>query len=221
MAGSRKEGTRKPSGVYVFHVEDADLSPFRPTVESIVRMAFTAGLEPVAARGETMEVIKTDRAARSRFLRGCHRGYDKAQARVGSEVVGLQEKIFNVEDELTRLRQAKDPGHIRIHNRIIVLRNRQLALRRIIDALLLLITNSDTWILRRLLLEDRIHDIDPKVLGRTLEVASRRNADSRLRFSLVGDLSTVVQIGDLVEISFESDERRWKVIELAGRYEEP
>jgi hypothetical protein len=52
-------------------------------------MAFTAGLQALASIGRTIEAIKDDPSARSRFLRGCHRGYDRAQQRVGSLVIGL------------------------------------------------------------------------------------------------------------------------------------
>ena len=49
---------------------------------------------------------------------------------------------------------------------------------------------------------DEIRPIDPKVLARTLGVASSRNQQSGYNFAVVSDLSTVVQIGDLFEISF-------------------
>ena len=190
-------------------------------LQSIVKMAFTAGLQALKSRGQTLEAIKTDRVARDRFLRGCHRGYDKAQQRVGSEVLTLQNQIEDSQAELARFRELKDPRHEKINNRIALLRNRQLALRRIIDAILCVITNFDTWILRRLLQEDRVYDIDKAVLQKTLAVAARRNGENRLRFSLVGDLSTIVQMGDLVEISFDSSDRRWKIIELKeGRINE-
>lgn len=212
---------RRTWGVHVFAVDTQDLPPFKPTLLSIVKMAFTAGLQALSSRGQTLEAIRKDRIARDRFLRGCHRGYDKAQQRIGAEVLALQQHIEAAERELARLRQLKDPNRVKTYDRITVLRNRQLALRRIIDAVLHVITNFDTWILRRLLLEDRPHDIDKKVLQKTLDVAERRNGANRLRFSLVADLSTIVQIGDLVEISFDSGGRRWKVIELKeGRINE-
>jgi len=177
-------------------------------------MAFTAGLQTLAQRGQTLEAIKTDRVALDRFMRDCHRGYDKAQQRIGSEILTLQQQAEDTQAELTRARQLKDSNRARIDNRLTALRNRQLALRRIIDALLCVITNFDTWILRRLLYEDRVYEIDKAVLPKMLGTAARRNSENRLRFSLVGDRSTIVQIVDLVEISFDSSDRRWKVIEL-------
>lgn len=219
-----KQGTYKsqsPSGVMDFAVDAPELPPFKPVLQSILRMAFTAGLQVLESRGQTMEAIKSDQAARSRFIRGCHRGYDKAQQRIGSEVIALQHQIENAEAEAKELRQRKDPGGKLVRNRIVVLRNRQLALRRIVDSLLHVITHPDTWILRRLIVEDRVYGIDSNVVKRALSIAEERNRDSRLRFSLVSDLSTIVHIGDLVERSFVPGDRKWKIIELKeGRMNE-
>jgi hypothetical protein len=58
-----------------------------------------------------------------------------------------------------------------------------------------------------------IHRIDPSVLDRTVQIAVDRNRDDRMKFNLVSDLSTVVQIGDLIEIDLRSG-GEWKAIEL-------
>jgi hypothetical protein len=214
MPPDHTRSKRRTFGVYAFSVDAPDLPPFKPMLQSVVKMAFTAGLQALASRGQRMEAIKTDKKALSVFLRGCHRGYDKAQQRIGSEVLTLQEQIDTGEADLSSLRQIKDPGRNAVYRRIVILRNRQLALRRVLDSILHVITNFDTWILRRLLLEDRVYPIDKEVLKRALEVATQRNSENRLRFALVSDLSTIVQIGDLVEISFADGVRSWSVIEL-------
>jgi len=55
--------------------------------------------------------------------------------------------------------------------------------------------------------------IDPEVLKHTVEVATERNREDRMRFSIVADLTTPVQIGDLVEIDRSKEPRSWRVIE--------
>jgi hypothetical protein len=168
-----------------------------------------------------MEAIETDLAARSRFLRGCHRGHDRAQQRIGSLVIELQRQVAASEAELMPLRHEKNTRRADVEARLIVLCNRQLALRRLAVALLCVITRLESWILRRLVLDRRIRGIEPTVLRKTLDVATRRNSDSRLRFSLVSDLTTVVQIGDLVEISFDPADPKWRLVELKqGRINE-
>jgi hypothetical protein len=68
----------------------------------------------------------------------------------------------------------------------------------------------------------QIRHIDPVVLERTIQVAVDRNRENRLKFNLVSDLTTVVQIGDLVEVDATArKDRKWTVIELKeGRVNE-
>src|SRR5882672_9213025 len=99
-ANQKGDRARRSTGVHIFSVDAPGLPPFKPTLQSIVKMAFTAGLQALASRGQKMEAIKTDRTALSVFLRGCHRGYDKAQQRIGLEVIGLQDQIEAAEAEL-------------------------------------------------------------------------------------------------------------------------
>ncbi len=218
VAARSRGRSKKKAGsgfrLYVFRLDHPSLEPFGPTILSIVRMAFTGGLQVLASDGRSLESIKVDVGARSRFLRGCHRGFDKAQQRIGSLVIELHQKIETLAADLVRANREKEPSRTEMRARLIVLRNRQLALRRAADALLFNVIGFETWILRRLTLDHRIPAIDPVVLRRTLDVATRRNTDSRLRFSLVSDLTTVVQIGDLVEVSFDPVDPRWRLVEL-------
>jgi len=117
--------------------------------------------------------------------------------------------------ELAQLRRDRDAARqTDVQTRLVVLRNRQLALRRVADALLCAITGMEDWILRRLVLDGRIRNIDPAVLKKALAEACRRNSDSRLQFSLVSDLTTVVQIGNLVEVAIRPGSRECRLVEL-------
>jgi hypothetical protein len=193
------------------------MEPFAPVLRGVVRTAFTGGLQALAGIGRTIEAIKTDGSARSRFLRGCHYGYDKAQQRIAWLVVDLQHRIDVSKAELAQLRRDRDAARqTDVQTRLVVLSNRQLALRRVADALLCAITGMEDWILRRLVLDWRIRSIDPAVLKTTLAEATRRNSESRLQFSLVSDLTTVVQIGDLVEVAIRPGSRECRLVELKG-----
>lgn len=204
-----------PLRLPVFKVDHPALEPFDSELRSIVRMAFTGGLQALASLGRPIDAIKVDERARSKFLRGCHRGYDKAQQRIGALVIELHNRIDAAQVGITELRrQREDARRKDVELQVIALGNRQLALRRIADAMLVAIVHSETWIIRRLSLDRRIRPIDPIVLRKTLAVASGRNSDDRSGFSLVSDLTTSVQIGDLIEISFGGPSAAWKVVEL-------
>ena len=89
-----------------FKLDHPCLDPFGASLRSIVRTTFTGGLQALATLGVTMEAIKTDARARSRFLRGCHRGYDKAQQHIGSSVLELHRKIAGLEMEVPNFVRA-------------------------------------------------------------------------------------------------------------------
>lgn len=65
------------------------------------------------------------------------------------------------------------------------------------------------------MIEDRIRPIQPDILQRTLRIASERNKKDRRKFNVVCDLTTVAQIGDLIEMDLQTaKDRKWSVIEL-------
>jgi hypothetical protein len=178
-------------------------------------MAHTTGLQALQTAGLTLEDIKNDRAAHRRFLRGCHYGYDLAQRRVADEVVRLERDAREAEKNLKSLRQAHNPEYKNLIGCVRVLRQRQLILRRLIDSILFTMLVPNEWVLRHFRLDNQIRPIDPEVLRKTIIAATERNREERLRFSIVSDLTTAVQIGDLVEIDRSTlTGRSWRVVEL-------
>jgi len=187
------------------------IPPFSPLLESVLSTAFTTGLDRLRSDGFKMEDIKTNERARRRFMHACHYGYDKAQKRIANEVLALQDQIGFAKRELKRLRVARDPAAKSVPLLLRVLKNRQLVLRRIVDGILYTIVGRETWVLRQLILDNRIRDLQPDVLRQTMAVASKLNAEDRAKFYLIADLTTVVQIGDLIEENLRSpDARKWR-----------
>ena len=68
-------------------------------------------------------------------------------------------------------------------------------------------------------LDNMLHRIDPDVVQRTLAEAGRLNRESRYRFNLVCDLTTIIQVGDLIQIDKAPGRHKtWQIIELkSGR----
>jgi hypothetical protein len=99
---------------------------------------------------------------------------------------------------------------------------REITLRRLVDSILFAMVYAQNWLFRRFTIDLTIHDVDPVVLQRTIRLAAERNRDNRMAFNLVSDLSTVVQIGDLIEIDLTAERaRKWRVVELKeGRMNE-
>jgi hypothetical protein len=91
-----------------------------------------------------------------------------------------------------------------------------IVLRRLVDTILYHQIKMQNWVVRRVMLEYRIREIDPTTVQRTVEIASELNREERLNFHLVSDLTTVVHVGDLVKVSFTSAPPSWSLIELKG-----
>jgi hypothetical protein len=195
-------------------VEHPGLEPFEQSLRQLVEIAFNGGIKALESKGFRIEDIRSNTTAMSVFIRGCHYGYDKVQVKVGNSVIALEKQIREKNHQLKELRRFRKEGVSEVIETIRVLKDRQLALRRIIDTLIYTMLGEDEWVIRRLG-DDEIRSIDPQVLERTLRVASARNGQSRYNFAVVADLSTAVHIGDLFEISFRAGEKRaWKILEL-------
>lgn len=195
-------------------VEHPGLESFEKPLRQLVEMAFNSGIKVLESKGFGYEDIRRSTTAMSVFIRGCHYGYDRVQSRIGTAVIALEKQIREKDQQLREFRRLRKEGVREIIGTIRVLRDRQLALRRIVDTMVYTMLGEDEWVIRRLG-DDKIRSIDPQVLDRTLKVASVRNEQSRYNFSVVSDLSTAVHIGDLFEISFRAGERRaWKILEL-------
>ena len=170
----------------------------------------------MSSAGYKLAEIRHNPQAMKRFIRGCHYGYDKAQHRTAKLILDLDEKCRSVEEELKQKRRERDrDAALAVIGQLNVIKNRQLVLRRVLDTILYTMIKGQSWILKRFLVQEEIRPIDPKVIARAVEIASERNKVSRYRFNLVADLTTIAQIGDLIEVDFSMNtEERWRVIEL-------
>lgn len=193
---------------------------FEPLLLKVWTAAFTHGLESLRSMGfaadshdAVRQALISDQARR-RFVRSVHTGYDQAQRMIGSHTVEWERQIRDLEQKATA-----GSAYAGLDAKINVLRNRQLVLRRVMDAILFSITGYELQILKRMTLHNRIHRIDPDIVERTLVEAGRLNRESRYRFNLVCDLTTIIQVGDLIQIDKAPSSRTaWRIIELkSGR----
>ncbi len=130
-------------------------------------------------------------------------------------VIGYQERIVALKSELKTARRDRNQEKIaEASNLIEGLTNRQLVLRRLADTIFYHLIRHENWVARHICVEHRIRDIDARTLKRTVEQASDLNREDRRIFHLVSDLTTVVQIGDLVRNDMTSTSPGWNLIEL-------
>lgn len=194
---------------------------FEKTVRDLHRHVFHDGIDALKKEGiirldsELLTTIKTSSSAFRRFIRGCHYGFDLAQKGIGRAVCEREIRIRQLTSQLKSARRTRDKSvESNILAQINVLKRQQVLLRRLADAILAHLVIEEPWMLRRMQTADEIQRIDPTVLERTIQIASDLNREDRSAFHLASDVTTAVQIGDLIRLSFDEGPKKWEVIEL-------
>jgi hypothetical protein len=154
--------------------------------ERIHHFALDAGVDRVP-------LIRESASERRRFFRDVHRAYEMAQRTIAEQLRAnaTNEKISTGE---------------RLH--------RQLALRKLADAMAYTMAQGQTHIIRRLAINRQLSDLPFEKLPEYLKAAEALNEDSRQTFALVADLTTFVQMGDLLRIDVRAAPSRLTVVEL-------
>jgi hypothetical protein len=191
------------------------LPEFEPILNRFFELAMRYGFAEMEKRRYRFEEFNNDPTVRKVFIRACHYGYDLAQRQIADLVISMEEEIGRLSGTLKEQRRQKVPAARATLGLIQITRNRQIVLRRLIDSILFAMVKEENWLFRRFTVDMSIHNIDPAVLARTVRTAVELNRDNRLKFNLVSDLSTVVQIGDLVEIDATAKGTgKWRIVEL-------
>ena len=128
---------------------------------------------------------------RKRFLASCHRGYERAQSRVADEILQLREEA-----------ETPDAAF------------QEAALRKILDQIVYVALGTHDHLFRRLSFLREPPRVEPSVIRKTLEHASKLNRESRQTFALAADLTTSVHVADLFRVDFRGGEKRIELIEL-------
>ena len=201
-------------------LQHPDLNDFETILNTLFPLVFEGGIAALQTVGiirkpdELMEAIETKSTFR-RFIRGCHYGWDEAQHRMSELVISYRQQAQKLGKALKEDRRARNRAEIEKKATVIaILDLRQLVLRRLADTILYHQIKFQDWILRRVMLEYRIREIDPVVLADAVSIATDLNRDERLDFHLVADLTTVMHVGDLIKVTFTSSPPSWSLIEL-------
>lgn len=169
-------------------------SEFAKGVIQVLDTALASGIRAVPLRsGDATPESFMDVEHRRRFLAACHRGYDKAQDTVFETCVALREKSALALDEVEF---------------------RELVLRRVVDSVAIGMLRLKDHVMARLCSEFSIHPLDLSVLRAARPAVKRQNAESRLTFALLADLTTFVHVCDVLRVDFRPGEPTLSMIEL-------
>jgi hypothetical protein len=188
---------------------------FEQFLQEVCDIAFTTGAKIMQAAGTPMQEVVKNRATACGFLQACNSGYAAAQSIIGYAVVKLEGRIRELERLAAEKRRDRRPGVPFINGRIAVFKRRQQILRRVVDGILYAKLGHQPWAIKRLLIADELTRIDPTTLRRMLSLAQDLNKEDRLSLFIISDLTTCVQVGDLVQFQdVPLGVGRWNLVEV-------
>ena len=170
------------------------MTDFIENYRKILDAAFSWGVNNVPIKvKEGIPTFESEEQKR-KFISACHRGYEKAQSSIVKMIIE-NTKNSNISYEL------------KIH--------RELALRKIIDALAFVLLRLELYIARRLCYHDEPPKINIPILNETLIYVDKLNNESRQTFALIADLTTFIHVTDIIRIDFrKTGSERVSFIEL-------
>jgi hypothetical protein len=178
----------------VNHTPSEDsLALFEQTARRIYRLAYK--------HGATYTLLLVDRkASRESFLRACHNGFAKAQELIVVELITVQEIQKNLNDDLKSARRKRDQTAItKLEKEISIENFKEHILRKLADSIAWHIIGGQKYIARSLCLrESNRPNLKSSNLSSVIDVVNSHNKENSLNFALLSDITSFVQIGDIL-----------------------
>jgi hypothetical protein len=168
------------------------MDDFYDQFDRVLRAGYHYGIQSVPLRSD-FERPFTDVTHFKKFTAACHRGFEKAQRTV-----------------LEMLKANASNSSLSSYER----RRRELLLRKVVDGIIFTMLRQQTYVTRRISLHDDPPDLDFGVIDKAMVVVDQLNAEDRLTFAALADLSTFVHICDVVRINRRDGGHGLSFIEL-------
>lgn len=175
------------------------LAVFESKVRSIYRLACRHGI--------THALLSSDGTpSRESFLRACHSGFSKAQNLIIVELIAVQEVRQGLEKDLKSARKQRNKLVINELEQTIGLENfKEWVLRKLGDSIAWHMIEGQNYIARRLCLREQSRPTLAKSnLSSVIRVVNSYNEKDFLNFALLSDITSFVQIGDVLLTSPDS-----------------
>lgn len=174
------------------------LPQFEQRVLEIADVLFTTGVN--AMSGDTTPAdIFGDEAVRRRFIAACHDGYAAGQRKLVDELLRVQSERKEAKATLKEARRKRDKaGKARAAILLSVLQFEEKTLRSLADALAWMLCGGRRWIVKRFHTGQTAPELESSNIESAIEVAEQFHKDDPLVFALVADLTSIINVGDLL-----------------------
>lgn len=151
---------------------------------------------------------------RKAFVAKCHEGFALAQELIVNQLLSIQASIRAHNAELKDARRNKDKeGVYRYEAKITCLANREVVLRKIADAIAWQLWGLQRWNLRRLYIGKTMPYLDSSNIASIMREVREINKDP-LSFGLIADITSFIQIGDIIKLDRASETPKMYLIEM-------
>lgn len=180
------------------------LRPFEPQLKSLLEFAFGGGIRSLKAAGYKLGDDLVNDDAREHFRNGLFSAFAQTQSAVGMQFIELEAKRRALSAQAKRLRSNREPAQQATQEQLETVENRQTILRRLMDGILWVLLPK-VWMAHHLAFERNVRQPDPDELRRILSIAWEQNQTNKREIHLVADLTTIVQVGDIIRIRWDED----------------
>jgi hypothetical protein len=152
--------------------------------------------------------------SQEKFINECHKGYSIAQERILENLLGLERVLIDKNCQLKRSRRKRDSKEIhRLEIEIYSTKFRILVFHNLADTLAWILIDEQKYIARRLYLgKPCVRLLNSNI--ESVRKASNELNKNGLRFALISDLTSFIQIGDLCVIDFNEGTGRIELVEV-------
>jgi hypothetical protein len=185
-------------------IEHPLLPPFEPQLKAILEMGFDGGVRALSAAGYRLGDDLVNEKAREHFNDGLLSAFGETQSVVGELFIQLEQRRRELLEQLKTLRSNRVAPNGESRELLEAIENRQIILRRLMDGILWVLL-PEAWIINHFAIKRDLTQPDPGELAKLLAIASKQNRESKRELHLVSDLTTIVQIGDIVRIRWDEN----------------
>lgn len=184
---------------------------FKKSLKEISDFSFGYGVDVVGIENFQNGKVLSDLELQNEFLKSCNKGFKIAQNLIVNKTIYYQNLEKKNKVELKKVRNLKEKNlELKIYNTITIIQNRLQILKHIADGIVWQIIGGQIHIARRLHTQTKGSKIlTESNIKNAVEIANKINIDEN-KFALISDLTTIVQIGDLLI----RDKYRFGVMEL-------
>ena len=185
-------------------IEHKSLPPFEPQLKAILEFGFDGGIRALETAGYKLGDDLVNDIAREHFNNGLFSSFGQTQSIIGSLFIELETARRELLEKVKQLRLDRSPAHQETVELLEAIANRQIILRRLMDGIVWVLLPK-VWIANHFAVKRDVTQPDPEELKRLLAIASKQNGESKREINLVSDLTTFVQIGDILRIRWDEN----------------